>query len=269
MVPTAVTDDRGMFRLSQVLPGTYVVLVPSAQTTLPVVVLDAAGQDAALRTELFYGGIMEVVPLGQPRVQQAGDFAMLTLNRVLIPSPATPAGRMAVYRATYFPSAATASGATPITLQSGAERSDLTIALRPVPAVRISGRLVTPDGSAAPLTTLRLVGESAADVLDLERPSGSGLQVAGFETATGMSDANGRFMLLGVPPGEYVLKHANPFLSGAARQGRPAYWISQRITVGTTDLDDLVVQLRPGLRVEGRTVIKGASSGRRRRCRQC
>ena len=234
------------------------------QATIPVAVLDAAGQDAALRSELFYGGIMEVMPLGQPRVQQAGDFAMLTLNRVLIPPQPTAGGRMEVYRATYFPSAGTAAAATPITLQSGEERSDLTIALRPV---RPRG---SPDASSRRTDQPRrsrpsaLVGESAADVLDPERPSGSGLPIAGFETASGMSDARGRFMLLGVPPGEYVLKQANPFLSSGVRQGRPAYWISQRITVGTNDLDDLVVQLRPGLRVEGRTELKGASSGQTR-----
>ena len=33
LVPTATTDDRGMFRLSQLTPATYVVVVPSTQTT--------------------------------------------------------------------------------------------------------------------------------------------------------------------------------------------------------------------------------------------
>ena len=56
---------------------------------------------------------------------------------------------MAVYPTTFFPSAATAGAATPITLGAGEERTDVAIALRPVPAVRVSGRLVTPDGIAA------------------------------------------------------------------------------------------------------------------------
>ena len=43
LVPAAITDDRGMFRLSQLMPGTYVVVVPSTQTTLPAALL--AGQD--------------------------------------------------------------------------------------------------------------------------------------------------------------------------------------------------------------------------------
>ncbi len=137
LVPGATTDDRGMFRLSQLVPGTYVVLVPSTQTTLPAACL--AGQDSALRSELFFAGVTEVAPLGQPRTQQVGDVALMTLNRVLIPPPPSPTGRMAVYPTTYFPAAATAGAATQITVEAGEERTDVTIALRPVPAVRVSG----------------------------------------------------------------------------------------------------------------------------------
>lgn len=87
----------------------------------------------------------------------------------------------------------------------------------------------------------------------------SGPDYVGFETVTGMSDATGRFALLGVPPGEYVLTHATAFLSRAPQQGQPAYWISQRISVGTDDLPDLTIELRPALRVEGRVEFRGAS----------
>ena len=163
LVPTATTDDRGMFRLSQLMPGTYVVLVPSTQTTVPAAFLEAP--DATLRSELFFAGVAEVAPLGQPRTQQVGDFALLTLNRVLIPPPPSPAGRMAVYPTTYFPAAATAGAATQITVEGGEERTDITISVRPVPAVRVSGRLVTPDGSAPPPTTIRLVGAAMTDVI--------------------------------------------------------------------------------------------------------
>jgi hypothetical protein len=73
-----------------------------------------------------------------------------------------------------------------------------------------------------------------------------------------MSDAAGRFTLLGVPPGEYVLTHANTFLSRAVQQGQTAYWISQRVAVGADDLSDLVVAVRPALRVEGRIEFRGS-----------
>jgi len=58
LVPTATTDDRGMFRLSQLMPGTYVVLVPSTQTTVPAAFVE--GTDATLRSDLFFAGVSEV-----------------------------------------------------------------------------------------------------------------------------------------------------------------------------------------------------------------
>ena len=189
LVPTATTDDRGMFRLSQLMPGTYVVLVPSTQTTVPAAFLERP--DGTLRNELFFAGVPEVALLGQPRTQQVGDFALMTSNRVLIPPPLSPAGRMAVYPTTYFPAAATAGAATQIALAAGEERSDLTIALRPVPAVRISGRLVAPDGSAPPPTTIRLTSAAMNDVIT--RGLITGPDHVGFEAVTGMTDSSGRF----------------------------------------------------------------------------
>src|SRR5262245_52100809 len=85
LVPTTTTDDRGMFRLSQLMPGKYVVLVPSSQTTVPASFVEKP--DAAIRSDLFFAGVAEMSLLGQPRTQQVGDHALLTLNRVLIPPP--------------------------------------------------------------------------------------------------------------------------------------------------------------------------------------
>ncbi len=163
-----------------------------------------------------------------------------------------------MYPTTYFPAAATAGAATPIALAAGEERSDITISLRPVPAVRLSGRLVTPDGSAPPPTTIRLAGAAMTDVVTMGLVSGP--DHVGLETVTGMSDASGRFTLLGVPPGDYVLTHANRFLSRAIQQGQPAYWISERVTVGAEDVSDLIVTLRPALRVEGRIEYRSDAS---------
>jgi hypothetical protein len=241
------TDDRGMFRLSKLLPGSYLVVVPSTLTTMPVELLATSNANTALRNELA-GAIAEISPLGQPRTQQFGDYALLTLNRVLIPPASSPAGRMEVYKTTYFPAATTASAASTITVAAGEERTDLKIGLRPAPAVRISGRLVTPDGTPPPPTSLRLVGEAAVGVAE-----------EGFETVTGMSEASGRFTLLGVPAGEYVLKQASR-LALFGLQGRQAWWMAQPVTVGTSDIPNLVVTLRPALRLEGRVEFRGTTA---------
>jgi Carboxypeptidase regulatory-like domain len=276
-VPTTTTDDRGMFRLSQLTPGSYVVVVPSAQATVPVTILNTFAKDQTLLNEVFnavqpngsnnVGEVRSALPIGQPRTQQAGDVALVTMSSVLIPAfapggatagqaapigaladkPVSSVDHLAVYRTTYFPAAATAAAATVIALEGGEERTNLTIGLRPTPAVRLSGRLVTPDGSAPPPMALRLVGEAANDVGD-----------AGFEVVSGVSDATGRFTLMGVPPGEYVLKHAGRIPTFAIQQGQPAFWLSERLTVGSSDVPDLTVPVRPALRVEGRIEFRGA-----------
>lgn len=252
LMSPATTDDRGMFRLSQLTPGTYIVVVPSTQITLPAAYLE--GQDPALRGELFMSGVTEIASPGQPRTQQAGDVALLTPSRALIPPQPTAAGRMAVYRTTYYPAATTAAAATQVAINAGEERTDIAIALRPERASRVSGRLVAADGSMPPPTTIRLVGEAMTDIVTYDLPDG-----VGFEAVSGMSDAAGRFTLLGVPPGEYVLRHAARFLSRALQQGKTAYWIAQPVTVGADDLSDLTVQLRPALRVEGRVEFRGTN----------
>jgi uncharacterized GH25 family protein len=257
LVPSTLTDDRGMFRFARMEAGTYAIVAPSMQTTVPVSVMSTM-QPATLRTALFWAGIQETTLLGQPRTQQMGTSALMTLSGVLIPPPASATGRLSVYRTTYFPSATTAGEATPITVRSGDERTDLTITLRPAPAVRISGRLVTPDGSTPPPTAIRLTGEAMSNVVTRSLPSGPA--DVGFETVTGLSDAAGRFTLLGVPPGEYLITEADSFLSRTAREGRTPYWVAQRVTVGNEDLEDLVVNLRPALRVDGRIELRGGSA---------
>ena len=222
--------------------------VPSTQTTLPASFVASA--DPALRSELFFSGVNEVTLLGQARTQQIGDAAILTPNRGLIPPAPAADGRLLAYRTTFYPAATTAAMATPVTLDAGEERSDLSIALRPEPSVRVSGRLVTADGSMPPPTTIRLTSDSLTDVARYRLPSGP--DDAGFDTVTGMSDASGRFTLLGVPPGDYILTHGTRFLARATEQGNRAYWISQPVRVGADDIPNLTVELRPALRVEGR-----------------
>jgi hypothetical protein len=250
--PTAVTDDRGMFRLSQLVPGTYVVVVPSTHTTLPTATLARA--DATLRNQLFWGGVSEMTPLGHPRSMQLGEFTVMTLNRVVIPPPPAPDGRMQVYRTTFYPASSTAAAATAVTVNSGEDRSDLSISLRPMAASRVSGRLVTPDGSIPPPTMIRLDGAALNDFVGFGRASGP--DYVGLETATALSDGQGRFSFIGVPPGEYTIREGNRYLARPIAEGKPSYWISQALVVGREDIANLNVELRPALQVSGRIEMR-------------
>lgn len=257
LAPTAITDDRGMFRLARLTPGTFVIAVPSTHATVPADAL--TGLAAPVRNELFRAGVHEIAPSGEPRTLHAGDVALLTLRRVAIPPPPAPDGRWLVYPTVYYPAARTAAAAILVTVRAGEERLDLTISLRPVPAVRISGRLVTPDGTPPPPMALLLDGDARADVIT--STASSGPEYVGFDTATALSDAGGRFTFLGVPSGSYVLRQANPFLVSIARSGGTPYWVSHPLTVGRNDIVDMTVELRPALRLEGRIELRASQPG--------
>jgi hypothetical protein len=246
LTPSAVTDDRGAFRFSQLLPDSYIIAVPSTQNTVPVDVLGS--RDIAARTEMAYAGILETGPLGQPGTLQFGGVALLTSSRMQVPPAVSPSGGMQVYRTTFYPNATTAGEAMPITVRAGEERSGVAITLRPAPAVRVSGRLVTPDGSTPPPMGIYLAGEASKDVIVRRPPPNN----SNFDTAVTLSDATGRFTFLGVPQGEYMLRQSSPFLSRALQTGVPTFWVSQPLTVGATDMTDVVVEVRPALRVAGR-----------------
>jgi hypothetical protein len=256
LVPAATTDDRGVFRLPRLQPGTYAIVAPATHASVPVSVMQT-WDTHALRTELFWAGVYEISPLGSPQTQQVGDTALITLNTVLIPPPPAVSGGATVYRTTFFPSATTVTQAEPITVGAGEERMDLAITLRPSPAVRVSGRLVTSEGTAPPPMAIRLSGESSSSIVMRSGPSSTA--EVGFETATAMSDSAGRFTILAVPPGQYEMTQGDRFLGRTVDGGGTRYWISQPITVGATDIRDLVVNVQRVLRVEGRLEFRSTN----------
>ena len=66
--------------------------------------------------------------------------------------------------------------------------------------------------------------------------------------------------MLGVPAGQYSLQvHRTTGRTPSATNGiaDPAWWASETITVGATDITDLSIPLRPGRRVSGRVDFDG------------
>jgi len=160
---------------------------------------------------------------------------------------------------------------------AGDERAGIDFQLRPVRTVTISGGVTAPDGHAADLS-LSLI---PADAEDLVTP---------IETATAVSDATGMFKFTNVPPGQYSLRavrtpRINPgpgatttVTSGgggmvmravATRIGgggplpplptEPTLWADMNVSVGGSDMSDLTVPLRTGLRVSGRVEFSGSA----------
>lgn len=199
MAASGRTDDRGMYRISGLTPGDYIVVVPQVPTTIPAAALDALIQ-AGLTGQVSAGMPMEVAASlgagGGPGVRVGDNYVNLQSGATAI---VRGDGRMAAYLTQYHPAATASWDAMVVSLAAGEERSSVDIRMPLVATSSVTGTVLGPEGPLAN-ATIRLVNPV--------EPEGDQLN----DVARAVSAANGAFQLLGVPPGQYVLK--------AIRQGR-------------------------------------------------
>ncbi len=240
---TALTDDRGIYRLSNLPPGEYTTAVVTTLTTFPAEVMSALQTTGPIRSQAFFTLRATPTPLGDALNQQIGEAVLITDNGTLIP-PAPQAGEVAwVYRTTFAPGTARQSEASVVAVRDGAEPT-LDIALRPSRAVRVSGRVVGADGPVTH-TPVRLL------------PTGEGRLTDGYSplehaAATALTDSAGRFLFLGVPEGDYVIM---------MRTGERLDVVSatEPVTVTGSDVADMLLTARPAPQVRGRFEVPAGS----------
>lgn len=279
LIPGAIvrTDDRGAYRIGSLAPGDYIVVVPSTQTTAPQSVVAAYRDFMGLssgpgavnlnRDMSFSGGQTALTYLGRGRdgVPTVAGLAFLpiagNMAAGVVPGPSRD-GKLYVFPTQYFPGVTSPAHTTTLTVRSGEERSGVDIQLRQVATSRVSGSVTGPAGPLVAVMTLSAVAEPSAE--------------SGLETAMTVSDADGRFTFLGVPPGQYLLRAIRaevPPIAGMSRGGAPpaatkgpppsslpGYTLSatQSITVDTSDTDDLKLTLHAGFRISGRAEFANA-----------
>jgi protocatechuate 3,4-dioxygenase beta subunit len=278
---SAVTDDRGVYRLSNLMPGEYVVAAPTVVQSAPASFQLEGGMPPDLLSTMMTPGNASFSyssggsPVGDGRfvVQSGGPSSSANAPDM--------AGRYLTYPTTYYPSASVASEAAPVAVASGEERGGVDIALGLLPTTTISGRLMGPDGPAANYA-LHLV------------PSDTGSLTADPDVARAITGEDGAFMFVGVPAGNYVIQTVRaprsfPRAGGnvtmlqasagtvafAARQietGRggnvvraeatepaPTLWSSMPVSVGGTPVDGVALTLQEGLTVAGRVEFEGSA----------
>ncbi len=263
-VSVALTDDRGFYRVASLPPADYLVGIMTTLSTIPVSLAARYAAAAAtsvdpgrappLMSELTNRGVASPSGIGF----RIGDFILQTSG----PSgfghtPPQPAGdaRVISYASTYFQNTERVAEATPVTLAPGEERSGVDLTLRLTSTVRVSGAIVGPDGPAADMG-VRLLAPGTEAFARSDR---------GIEAATAVSDGNGVFTFLAVPPGTYTLKASRSDIIRVAPPSEgPApnrmVWAEASVTVGATDLEGVTVLLKPGLRVKGRIEFAGSQS---------
>jgi hypothetical protein len=278
---TTSTDDRGLYRFSSLVPGDYLVAFVWREASVPTSVAELLANPAAMNDPKNADVMRERFSLGTSgfNLGSANTMQIGTVVRDLAyNAPVPPSGDadapLYIYPTQFYPGAATALRARSITVASGESREGVDFALRPVKSARVSGTVLGPDGPL-PNVAVRLV-PAEEDALTT------------LETSVTMTGSGGEFTLLGVPPGQYVLRvvrtprpngapNATPVTtqiqigssmmitsSGGAGGGTPApvpddptLAAEVPLAVAGTDLTDVLVALQRGARVSGHYEFDG------------
>jgi hypothetical protein len=238
----ATTDDRGLYRLSDLPPGEYAVGVLTTYTTFPAEVMPETQGTGALRSRAFFVSHEIVGPLGHARNQQVGEYVLIAGGRTALPPAPAESDVTSVYRTTFSPGTPLPADATSITVRSGEERSGMNITLKPSRASRVSGRLIGPDGPVA-----------HAGVSLLANGKGQAGYPSSYigATATAMTDAAGNFTILGVPDGDYIID------TNTGGRFADFLYTAEVITVAGADITDLTLTGRRAGRMIGRFDLHG------------
>jgi hypothetical protein len=280
-----ITDDRGVYRMSELAPGDYIVAVVTTQTTMPdslqaaYAAASKAGTQQEFQRELDRSRGLSSGLGAAASGQRIGSWLLQTPlgfgSSSEIAAPPIAAGRIFVYPTVFYPAATSPSTASIISLGPGDERSTIDFQLRPVVTSRVSGVLTGPNGPEA-LTAIDLIPASF-DTLQRDYD---------FAAASTTTDGTGAFVFLGVPPGAYEVRAlkipprptsnssfttviqtgTSTIMSGGgvsappAIPSEPTYWASAPMTVGESDVTDMGVTFRTGARLSGRIEFDGVAA---------
>jgi hypothetical protein len=155
------TDDRGMFRFAQLIPGDYVIVVPSvtsagptsfqrfAATLRPGDLGPAAYFESSVMGLEWLGGGGGITPTSAGIRTRDDRIAIADIDRGAPLAAVSEDGQVFIYPTQFYPSVMRLADATMIPVASGEERSDINFSLKPVKTVRVSGTLTGSDGPAA------------------------------------------------------------------------------------------------------------------------
>lgn len=238
---TAITDDRGVYRLYGLAAGEYSIGVSprgSGMGTGEIQVTSAADMRGAL-DELREGTSMQARPGMAAGVQ---------------PSESPGNARLYGYAPVFFPGTNSIMEAGTLTLAAAEERTGIDFQVQLVPMARISGTLSVQEGPRPQATIVNL--------MPLGVPAGPAM-TEGLRFAQVGGD--GKFSFTGIQPGRYMImtratlkqdaNAAMPLDSASA----PTLWGLADVTVEGNDIDDLAITLQAGFTLSGRLAFEGTA----------
>jgi hypothetical protein len=222
------TDDRGVYRFSDLAPGEYLVatIAPRPAMTRSVY--------RTIATEPRGGNVRSAAIPDPAKALQIGSV-LYGLGRGAVTPPPPRADRVRMYPPTFYPSSPTPADAATVVARSGAERAGVDIKLEPANTVRVAGTLIGPLGAAA-TTTVQLV------------PAGFEMLAVDDAALSSVTDDVGRFVFPAVPEGDYTLRAS----ARVGDAGSPSTQFAATAISASAESVEVVALLQPGVTVTGR-----------------
>ena len=244
----ATTDDRGIYRVFGLMPGEYVVCA----TPRNAAVADAQRMQIQLRS------LQETLTRVSPEQAQGLRDRIASLEAAL---PAADAETPPGYAPVCYPGTTSTASAETVTLGISEERSAVDFQLQLAPLARIEGVVVNSTGAALTQMNVTLSDISPLGVSTLNMSA--------------RPDAEGRFRLVNVPPGQYRLTARSTIATprppaapaAPAERAAPArrrappltVWASADISVDGRNLSNVVLSLQRGISVSGHVTFEGTT----------
>jgi len=159
-----------------------------------------------------------------------------------VPPPQAPSF---MWAPAFFPGTTDEGRAAAISLKPGEERTNLDFVVPQLRAGAVTGVVTGPDDAPVADATVGRVPKQQSYL----SPSLNG---------TVRTGADGRFAMTNVGPGDYTITARSWPTGGAAGV---SMWAQVDVTVGSSDISNLALPLRPGAVVTGRVQFDGVSAG--------
>jgi protocatechuate 3,4-dioxygenase beta subunit len=243
------TDDRGIYRVFGLQPGEYIVSAVPRNA--------GPGMDAARMAAELEAVRQRIAAAADQSVARELMTRASMLQAEIPAQDEQPTG----YAPVYYPGTIAPADAAPIAIGVGEERPSVDFQLQRVPMARVEGSVVNGTGVAVQSIQLTLMNVAQA--------------VPGLGTISARAEADGRFRIMNVPPGQYRLVarassapsggRGNVEMPGGGRGGRGnqpppvRLWGTVDVPVDGRTVSNVIVTLQQGLTVTGRIVFEGAS----------
>jgi hypothetical protein len=233
-VDTAVTDDRGEYRLFWLAPGRYYLTARHPNLGAGMMRMSSVG---------FLGGGGAPGANGLIQFQEfrsSGDDA--SREPLLLGVAANRATER--YMPVYFSGTTDEYAASPIDLAAGADQNGVDFIIEPVRMQHVRGRVVY-ESSGEPATSAHVqwVSSTGASSLSASGDLLGGGRMIAFPPTVQCCDGS---FELAVAPGSYTIVAANNNLNARTD-----------VQVGFSDVDGIVLALGQGFNITGRVVFEG------------